>query len=432
MAYSFGVFALILVLSRLRVPLSLAIAAGAVVLGFAFGLTGSQVPLTVFAGAIQPRAIALTVVTVLLLALSGMMQFGGQMTEIVDLVKALLRRPAVAMAALPALIGLLPMPGGAVFSAPMVEAAAGRGNAGGSVLSAFNYWFRHIWEHWWPLYPGVMLAMALSKSSYWALAAYQLPLGVFMAVAGLLLFRGLNPDLHAKAAPAAPGSSRKLLIATSSIWVIVLVWVPMQFIVAWAIVPNLPTAFRHSAGSAITSYAPLIFGLLVSIVWTVLLRHHAWSVVGRIFAGKVPYTMAGLVISVMIFQHMLDQTGAARQIAAELRDLRVPVVLVVAILPFIAGLLVGLAVGFVGVSFPIVVALVETMGAGASMHTYVALAYGFGHLGQMMSPLHLCHVMSNQYFKTTFGPVYRRLLPSALATAVMIVIYFSILRIAHL
>jgi hypothetical protein len=106
--------------------------------------------------------------------------------------------------------------------------------------------------------------------------------------------------------------------------------------------------------------------------------------------------------------------------------------LVVMILPFVAGLVTGLAIGFVGSSFPIVLPLAgATIPAGADafglMSAYIALAYAFGHLGQMMSPLHVCHVVSNKYFRTGFGPVYRELVPSAVLTAGLAVGYFATL-----
>ena len=237
--YTLGVFALILILSRLKVPLAPAIFVGAIVMGLLFGLTGTSVAGTIWAGVIQPRTIAMALITMLLLSLSVLMQHGGQLEEIVSLAGGLLRRPAVAMAALPALIGLLPMPGGALFSAPMVRSAAGDTQVDRSMLSAINYWFRHLWEHWWPLYPGVILAMGLTGSAYLPFAACQLPLGIFMVLGGLLLIYRVHPDLRIKAARPPPGTRRKLLRATSSIWVILVVSIPMRYAVDWLDAPWL-------------------------------------------------------------------------------------------------------------------------------------------------------------------------------------------------
>lgn len=119
-------FVLILVLARFRVPLGAAVSLGSVVMGLAFGLDANGLVQSAWTGATNSQALTLVTATVLLLGLSVLMRESGQLDEIVSLAHALLRRPAATMMAMPALIGLLPMPGGAIFSAPMVEAAGGK------------------------------------------------------------------------------------------------------------------------------------------------------------------------------------------------------------------------------------------------------------------------------------------------------------------
>lgn len=424
LAVTLGVFALVLIMARFKVPLAAALFAGAVILGPLFGLGFGCTVRAVLSGAIQPNTIALIVLTVLLLALSHTMQSAGQMERMVSLARAMLRRPAVAMAALPALIGLLPMPGGALFSAPMVRTASGDTRLPGGLLSAVNYWFRHIWEHWWPLYPGVILAMTLTQSRLDVFIVHQIPLGISMALAGLLIFRGAHPDLRAAGPPAEPGTKRKLLRATSSIWIILLAWGA-----AAAALKLIGSGAASSvAGSVLERYAPITLGLIVALIWTIAINGMGKSGLTKAFARRSPYDMAILVLSVMIFRHMLEATDAAPRIAAELTALRVPLVLVVTALPLVAGLVTGLAVGFVGTSFPIVLALAATVASGdAGLRPYIALAYAFGHLGQMLSPLHLCHIVSNRYFETGYAQVYRRIIPSVAITAVLAAAYFLFL-----
>lgn len=442
-----GSFVLILVLSRLKLPLAGAIAVGAIVLGIWSGRSPWWVARTMALGVVQGRTIALAIATVLLLGLSQLMNKSGLMEDMVGSARELLRRPAVAMAALPALIGLLPMPGGALFSAPMVQAAAPEGKVAPGVLSAVNYWFRHIWEHWWPLYPGVMLASSLTGDGLVTFSLRQMPLGIIMAGAGLLVMRGTHPDLHTKGPLAGPGAWRRLGRATAPIWVILAVWLPAKVMATGLLI------LAHTAEAAwaplATKWLPLGLGLVASLVWTV--RH------GGIGAGEVAGTLAGrkvlslvlLVISVMVFQHVLDGVQAAEGIARQLQEGRLalpmpgwsdtgltlhsvtfalPLVLVVILLPFIAGMVTGLAIGFVGTSFPIVLKLAASTVGPEAVGAYAVLAYGFGHLGQMVSPLHLCHVVSNRYFQTPFGPVYRRILPAAVVTGALGVAYFALLR----
>jgi hypothetical protein len=46
----------------------------------------------------------------------------------------------------------------------------------------------------------------------------------------------------------------------------------------------------------------------------------------------------------------------------------------------------------------------------------------------MLSPLHVCHIVSNRYFNTSFGPVYRRILPSVALLGALEAGYFLLLR----
>jgi len=422
-----GAFALIVILTRLKAPLSLAILAGTAAVGLLFGQGAWELIRMATGGAVHPGTLWLVSVTTLLLGLSGLMHQTGQLARIVTLAKALLRRPAVTMAALPAMIGLLPMPGGALFSAPMVGAAAGEHKPAGGVLSAINFWYRHIWEHWWPLYPGVLVAAGTAGSSLGAFAAFQAPLGAFMIVSGLLLFRRLHPSLRARAATAPAGTARELLAETSSIWVILPAWAAARFLVAawldrW---PCGSEAFRQATGK----YLPVAAGLVVTLAWTMRFKHVELRAVGRIFARRNIYALAGLVVSIMVFKHVLSGVHAAHDVGQELQEMKVPTAVVAAALPLVAGVVTGTAIGFVGTAFPIVVGLVSTaLPEGAAARPYWVLAYAFGHLGQLLSPIHVCLVVSNQHFETPFGPVYRRMLPTAAVNAVLVVAYFLLLR----
>ena len=433
-----GVFGLILVLARLKAPLASAIFAGTVAIGLMFGLRAGDLLRVVLDGAARPMTLGVIAITVLLLTLSQVMRDSGQLEEIVACARVVFRRPAVAIAALPALIGLLPMPGGALFSAPMVESAAGGANREGGTLSAINYWFRHIWEHWWPLYPGVILAMTLTDSDLGVFVVFQLPLGIFMTVSGLLLFRRTPSHLHV-AAPAPPaGSGRRLLASTLPIWIVLGVWVVVRgaiwgALVLWAhlvtsgAAAEPPELLAQPLRGLVEKFVPILLGLSASLAWTIRV-HLRRGNPQRALPRGATYSIAVLVLTVMIFQAMIQRVHVAPRIAGELAALHVPPLLIVAALPFVAGLVTGLSIAFVGASFPIVIGLVEALPGEPSLRPYIVLAFAFGHLGMMLSPLHLCHVVSNRYFQTGFASTYRRLWAPVVATGALAAAYFAILK----
>jgi hypothetical protein len=87
----------------------------------------------------------------------------------------------------PALVGLLPVPGGALFSAPLLAQIGCFDHTCDPPLFSFtNYWFRHIWECWWPVGPGILMVAALTDSPVWEFAAVLMPvMGVMVAISPL-------------------------------------------------------------------------------------------------------------------------------------------------------------------------------------------------------------------------------------------------------
>ena len=422
--WTLGSFALILVLARIKVPLAAAILTGAVVLAGSFcWRRPPEIPAVIGRAIIDPKTVALMVIVGTLLTLSEMMRTTGQLQRIVGLARAFLRRPAVAMASMPMLIGLIPMPGGALFSASMVETAAGETRVSGGRLSAINYWFRHVWEFWWPLYPAVLVATELAKMDMAGFALFQSPLTIFMAAAGLLLFRKTHADLHTTAAAAEKGTGRKLLGATSSIWMIVLIYAAASLAVQ-----SLLAKPSGEAMAALYKYGPVWLALVVSLLWTARINRLDGRSLARSLARRPAAAMVVLVMAVMVFQYTLKAVGAPDRIAEELKGMHVPMILVLASLPFIAGLVTGLGVGFVGASFGIVLPLAQTATNYAPLPPYVMLAFACGHMGMMLSPMHVCHVASNRYFGTGFGPVYRLILPAVAITLALAAGYFLLLR----
>jgi hypothetical protein len=109
-------------------------------------------------------------------------------------------------------------------------------------------------------------------------------------------------------------------------------------------------------------------------------------------------------------------------VSAELKNFNIPLVVVVMMLPFVVGAIVGITVAFVGSTFPILIALVVSLGKGDLLLPYLMLALVSGFMGVLLSPLHLCLQLSNKYFGASLLGMYRYLwLPSAavLASAVL-------------
>jgi len=147
---------------RLRQPLWLSVLAGGLVLALSFHMTPLRWAEVVALSVLQRETYFLMIILTLILFLSEVLEKSGQTRRLMHAATGYLSNPRLRLAFFPALVGLLPMPGGAVFSAPMVRDMAGGMGLKNRDTALINYWFRHLWELCWPLYPGIILASALS------------------------------------------------------------------------------------------------------------------------------------------------------------------------------------------------------------------------------------------------------------------------------
>jgi hypothetical protein len=91
------------------------------------------------------------------------------------------------------------------------------------------------------------------------------------------------------------------------------------------------------------------------------------------------------------------------------------------------GLVSGITLAFVGTTFPILISLVHASPAGPALLPYLILSLVSGFIGVLYSPLHVCLLLSNEYFETSLDQVYRHLRIPCLTMLFAALLYFHIL-----
>jgi hypothetical protein len=134
-----------------------------------------------------------------------------------------------------------------------------------------------------------------------------------------------------------------------------------------------------------------------------------------------------LIVAIMIFQGVLKESQAALQIRSELFAYRIPVSLVIMILPFLAGFITGIAVGFVGTSFPLIIPMFPENSLVGYLSS-AALAFTFGFMGMMLSPVHLCFLVTKDYYGASLIKSYRYLLLPALSVMATVAGVFFLIQ----
>jgi integral membrane protein (TIGR00529 family) len=367
------------------------------------------------------QTISLILIVGLIMIMSRIMEKSGHMTRLVKSFTNLSRDARTVGPVMSALIGLLPMPGGALFSAPMVEASLSKGPASVEQKTAINYWFRHIWEYWWPLYPGVILAVALLEVETWRFMAFMAPMTIVSVLAGIFFI--LRPI-------GKTGIDHQGTISWSGIkhflWEMIPILIVIFFIVALTATADILGLLGF--GVNIPTLLSILPGLAISIVWVSYVNHAPLSDIGSAITSRDNLVMLFLVIAIMVFKGVMEDSNAVVHIRDEMIAYRIPVILLILIMPFLSGLVLGIAIGFVGASFPLIIPLFHTTDL-LDYLSFAMLAYTFGYMGMMLSPVHLCLLVTKDYFKASLLSSYRQIIKPALAVMSVSLVLFLLTRI---
>ncbi|HOO90950.1 MAG TPA: DUF401 family protein [Syntrophales bacterium] len=406
------VFVLILAAIRKNVSLGNAFFLGALLIGVFFGLPPGAMARSIIGSIVMPKTLSLALLVTLILVLSSSMELGGHMERLLKNFRGLVKNPRLNLAMFPALIGLLPMPGGAIFSAPMVKELESRNGLRPDQLSFINYWYRHLWEYWWPLYPGILLAVTLADIDLGILILIMWPFTIIAFFAGSLSIKGSDLNHIVQSEDPRPPVGPFLKELT-----------PILMVICLGLGGGILISYLFP-GYQIAKETGLIIALILAILY--IWHQTGWQgdTIRKIVRGPHLMRMFYMVIAILIFKGMLQDSHAVEAISREFTDLSVPLVLITVILPFIVGGITGISIALVGSTFPIIIPLVYSTGEGFFMPAYVMLAIVNGLIGMFLSPLHVCFLLSNQYFGTTFGRVYKHLILPCISLFVTSVIYF--------
>lgn len=405
-------FTVIAVGSRRKWPLELSLLAAGLVLALLSGLSPLQWGSIALRSLGEEGLLALLCAIMSILLLSGIMEKSGQSHRLVVGVETAVRSARVRLIFFPAMIGLLPMPGGAVFSCPMVQETSRRLDLSGEDKSLLNYWFRHIWELVWPLYPGFVLYCGLCEFSPWTAAAHNWPSLVASVMSGRLLFLRRAPAVvqTAEEAPEREDDERVSLWRES---LPLVVGLGGAFAVR-LLVPGLASGFAFALGfSAGTAVCLISNRQSPAVIWSVL-------------GSRKSLGILALVATVFIFKNVLGQSGIMDSLGGLARN---PVTLFLActLLPLLAGMLTGVLVALVGISFPLLLTMLQQADLWADRLPWLTLAIMFGNIGQMLSPVHVCLVVTCRFFNVGLGGILRRLVLPCLILAATALTWFGVL-----
>jgi len=411
----FSTFGIILFLGKF-LPLYVGLIIGAIIIGLWMGMDSSTVGLLMWDFSSSSQSVWLMLTLALILTLSELLGKSGRLERIVEVFRQVSPGAKFTLVALPALIGLLPMPGGAAFSAPMVAVILSENSAPRELKAAINYWFRHVVEFWWPLYPGVILAVSLLGVEEWKFSLSQSPLTIGALLGGgMFILWGLSvPRSHHDRS-----WSRSVGQFVREVLPIIIVIGGMFFLHSLRLIAVSVFHIEQLWPANLN----FVFSLLAAITSIIVSNRVGVSkLAAALFNQQVLYMLL-IIVGIMSFKGILTESKVIEMLKGELAACNIPSLVIVAVLPFIAGMVTGISMGFVGAAFPLVVSLIPP---GCSPYAYSLLAYGFGFVGMILSPVHLCMLVNKEYFQSDLVGGYKYLWKPSLVCMIFTVFLFSL------
>jgi len=389
-----------------RVNLGITLNATALLLAL-LALEWTKIPVIVYETTVDPPTISVVLATFGIMLLSQLYKETGIINKLSESIGNIIKNPKVVLSVLPAVIGLLPVAGGALMSAPLVDMEAEKLKLKPDRKAYVNLWFRHTVFPVYPLSLPIITTALLTGVAIPLIILRQIPVVLIMIIVGFIIGFWKIPKFKNEEKidkkHKLNSNFKDFLIAFCPILATIVVTVALDLV-------GLGLS-QHGLDVVIA----ILVGLAILIVifrptFTIFQKpFKSWGIYGITFAAYGAFLLRNVMIAPEISQvfSALVTNGGANSI------------LLLTAVPAALGLLTGSPAGGVAVSVPIL------CGKTFVAPSVAALIYISAYLGYTIAPTHLCFTFTAEYFKCTLGKIYKYVIPSFLITFLMaLLVYF--------
>jgi integral membrane protein (TIGR00529 family) len=392
----FVVLILIIVAIRKKVPVGITLFGAGIIIAFLFQLKFNIVVGEYWNLFKSDRFISLTFLVIVITILGALLQELKFLDKLADSCRGLPGGSRIAVTVIPGLVGLMPMPGGALMSAPLVNNLLNDKDYPSDLKMVINYWFRHAVEIFWPIYAGMILTEAITGLPIYKVTILQFPLYLFMMIGGLLFFIKNLSTMRIK-----NGNLLKTLYGiVTSLWPIILA------VLIYGIIK-----------------LDLIYCISISIIILIITSKPSLSILKKSLFAGISISLIFLIYGILSFQKIIELTGIVKSIPNLAVVYNFPPELIIFLVCFTIGMLTGTMSAYIGLGYSILANYLYHPTINAS---YIFIAFFSGYSGFIFSPSHLCLILTNQYFKSDLIAVYKRMIPPfVVVTILVIILYYS-------
>jgi len=394
-------FIVILILIRRKVNFGLSLFLGSLIVGvFSLQLiTPLDIPKAIIEAsfysfekqAIMTETIELAVLMTLIFVLAKTMQETGAITRVIDSLRTFFSKGGT-LAVIPAVYGLMPVPGGALFSAPLIDKEGDKYKLKNEQKNFLNIWFRHIW---FPIYPISSAMILICSLKFSDLPIQMLMLANIPSFLGVLLIGFFFLRRYTKNTPQTAHTVVKEYHG-----------------LVYILPPVVPLLFYPLTFVGLSETRCFILGVAVSLLLLYFLLHIEPKTYLGVMKKSFTWNLAIAIFGIMILREMIRLSQIHVLITEAMQNLAFPALFIVILIPFLLGALTGYNLGAVALSYPLVESFFSF--TGVQLLGLTSLIFMSSLIGYLISPIHLCNVLSSEYLKTDTTRMYKMFLPSAI------------------
>jgi len=393
-------FVIILILIRKKVNFGLSLFLGALIVGvFSLQLiTPIDIPKAMIEASIYSfekqeiitETLELALLMTLIFVLAKTMQETGAITKLIDSLRTFFSKGGT-LAVIPAVYGLMPVPGGALFSAPLIDKEGDKYNLKNNQKNFLNIWFRHIW---FPIYPISSAMILICSLKFSGVPIQMLMLANIPSFLGVLLIGFFFLRRYTKNTPQIISTIKKDYRG-----------------LVYILPPIVPLLFYPLKFAGLTETRCFLLGVSISLLLLYFLLHIDTKTYVGTLKKSFTWNLAIAILGIMILREMIRISQIHILITETMQNLAFPALFIVILIPLLLGTLTGYNLGAVALSYPLVESFF--IFTGIQPLGLTSLIFMSSLIGYLVSPIHLCNVLSSEYLKTDTTRMYKMFLPAA-------------------
>jgi len=403
----FASFIFLGILLYKRVNLGITLNATALLLGL-LALNLWEIPAEIYRTSTDPLSISIVLATFGIMWLSQLYKETNLITQLSQSLSNIVRNSKFIISALPAVIGFLPVAGGALMSAPLVDAEADKLKLTSAKKAYVNIWFRHTIFPVYPISPVLIMTALLTGVALPLIILRQIPVVIIMISIGYFIaLRKTSNTKNEKNLNTGKNSTSELksfLVDFSPILATIFVVVILGLI-------GLNSS-QQGFDVVIATLAGLM--LLIAIVKpsanVIVKPLKSWGIYGITLAAYGAF----------LLRNTMERAGISGIFGNLFATGSFDIIILLTVVPAVLGFLTGSPSGGVAISVSILVGIL-----GNFTPETAAIIYISSYLGYVISPTHLCFTFTADYFQCGLNRIYKYIIPSfAVAFATALLVYF--------